>query len=161
MKKLILVSSLAFISSVFAVGYSEDGTVKIYDKIKFPGHGLVDANKVCYSLSDNSFNTLVPARTIRECLFSRIDRSDSTRPREVCLKWTTTRVGPMHLKTPARKVISTCLRWDRSDSTRPKCLEKKYDEVDASRTVTLKVYQTYDYRRENPDYRCYTIEDCK
>ena len=89
MKSLVL--ALSFLAVVFAhadtqIVYS-DKKVEIKGSVVFPGNIKLSIDKVCVSSDKLTLTGIIPAHSVKQCVESTIDRTDSTHPKTVCLKY--------------------------------------------------------------------------
>ncbi len=168
MKLAVLMLSLLFTLAAHAgteVSYSYNDVVVVKDSVLFPGYGKISADHVCVSADKQTLHTDIKAGLATRCVESKIDISDSTHPKTVCVKSVTEPVAAVHLAVQVVSMENTCIHWsiDRSDSTHPVKTCLAYGNVQVTQPLSYNVehYRVDDYRHENPRYTRAQISICK
>ncbi len=167
MKSLVL--ALSFLAVVFAhadtqIVYS-DKKVEIKGTVVFPGNIKLSIDKVCVSSDKLTLTGIIPAHSVKQCVESTIDRSDSTHPKTVCLKYEVSNIPEQILTRPVTISKTECLNWnyDYSDSIRPVKTCLQYGLVEETQALSYEVvsYDLWDYSRQEPQYSQVNVPTCK
>ncbi|WP_413294984.1 hypothetical protein ACLSU7_07730 [Bdellovibrio sp. HCB185ZH] len=126
-----------------------------------PKKGTFTAQAICYKPDANAFKVYVPAHKAVTCKSYRWDHSDSHYPKKVC-------VGPKVVSYPAKYITASrdyvqevCIKWNRDDSTRPRCVKSVQQTKKYPLEYTQSVYEMSDYRHERPlSTKTKTIANC-
>lgn len=126
-----------------------------------PKQGSFTKDAVCYKAEANAFKVFVPAHKAVVCESYRWDHSDSKYPKKICVK-------PKRVSYPAKYITASrdyvqevCIKWNRDDSTRPRCVKSVEQIKKYPLEYTQSVYEMSDYRHERPrSVKTKTIENC-
>ncbi|WP_413560270.1 hypothetical protein [Bdellovibrio sp. HCB209] len=126
-----------------------------------PKKGYVAKEQICYNADKNSFKVYVPAHKEVTCEAYRWDHSDSHYPKKVC-------VNPKVVATPAKYITASrdyqqevCIKWNRDDSTRPRCVKTVVETKKYPLQYTQSIYEMSDVYHQRPiSSKTKTIANC-
>ncbi|MBO9667380.1 MAG: hypothetical protein J7501_11275 [Bdellovibrio sp.] len=141
--------SLALFLPLFAHAYGEtylNRTTNPY----VPKSGLVTRGQICVDHANDTFRVFVAKHIVETCREKRMDYSDSKYPKEIC-------IGRKVHKVPAKVITvsrfyqkEVCLKWNHSDSTRPRCMKSAMQTAAYPTDYTQFTYEAADWRKERP-----------
>ncbi len=167
MKSLIL--AFSFLAVVFAnadtqIVYSTKKT-EIKGSAIFPGNVAISMDKVCVSSDKSTLAAFIAEHSVKKCVESTIDRSDSTHPKTVCLKYEVSSIPNQILTRPVTISKNECINWnyDYSDSTRPVKTCLQYGVVQEAQPLSYEIvsYDLWDYNRQDPQSTRVTVPTCQ
>lgn len=115
-----------------------------------PKQGYFTKDHICHNAETNSFKVYVPAHVQETCKSYKWDYTDSKYPKKIC-------VGRKVVRVPAKYILASrdykqevCIKWNRDDSTRPRCVKSVEQIKKYPLEYTQSVYEMADYRHERP-----------
>ncbi|XGC79817.1 hypothetical protein ACES2L_10795 [Bdellovibrio bacteriovorus] len=127
-----------------------------------PKTGMVTSTQICADKVNHFFRVYVPKHTVETCRERRMDYTDSKYPKEICIGRKVTTI-PAHYEDKSMYTQKdVCVKWNRSDSTRPRCIGYERQTFQLPLTYTQYTYEWSDYRKERPiKVEEKAIENCR
>lgn len=127
-----------------------------------PNEGRISADQFCFDGEEDKFIVNTEEERVSECVRSRVDHSDSTRPRTICLERRTRTIPAKTFSINRSYTEKECTKWDYSrDYRHPTCVSSELVSKTYPLYYTEITFNEWDYRRENPIRNRKDIPYCK
>lgn len=146
---LALIAQASFAGTEITYNGSQKKQRVVYGNISFAEEGIVSADKVCFDANADVFRTHIAAKTVETCSIKELPMPYCKQNGgQVVLK----KIAAKDLTAPRTINTQVCDKFDRTDSTYPKCVH--YKTVVKAQPVDFEFMKyKVEYSELYPDFR--------